>query len=82
MIHAMKRLKRQEVCLLVKTDEVQYSKVDAQEFELMEQRLDQINQLFQMILYVQRNEETSCLKMVHFHSEKVPSEMEANARST
>lgn len=78
----MKRLKKQEVCLLVKTDEVRYSKVDAWRFELTKQRLDQINQLFNMILYVQRNEETSCLKMVHFYAEKVPSEMEANARST
>ncbi|KAF8558693.1 hypothetical protein OG21DRAFT_1481374 [Imleria badia] len=60
LIHAMKRLKRQEVCLLVKTDE--------------------INQLFNMILYVQQNEETSCLKIVHFHKGTVPSEMEANAK--
>lgn len=34
-----------------------------------------------MILYVQQNEETSCLKMVHFHKGTVPSEMEANAKS-
>ncbi|KAF8128644.1 amino acid permease-domain-containing protein [Boletus edulis] len=60
LTHAMKRLKRQEVCLLVRTDE--------------------INQLFNMILYVQHNEETSCLKIVHFHDGTVPSEMEANTK--
>ncbi|KAH0831219.1 amino acid permease-domain-containing protein [Lanmaoa asiatica] len=60
LIRAMKKLKRQEVCLLVRTDE--------------------INQLFNMILYVQHNEETSCLKMVHFHEGIVPSEMVANAK--
>ena len=43
----------------------------------------QINYLFQMILYVRRNEETSCLKIVHFVDEEdvVPSELEANAKS-
>jgi hypothetical protein len=42
----------------------------------------QINHLFQMILYVQQNEETSCLKLVHFFDrlEAIPSEMEANAK--
>jgi hypothetical protein len=34
-----------------------------------------------MILYVRHNEETSRLKMVHFHSGDIPSEMEANAKS-
>ena len=36
-----------------------------------------------MILYVRQNEETSCLKIVHFYDgEKgIPSEMEANAKS-
>jgi hypothetical protein len=39
-----------------------------------------------MILYVRQNEETSCLKMVHFYDlEKgeagIPSELEANAKS-
>jgi hypothetical protein len=36
-----------------------------------------------MILYVRKNEETSCLKIVHFHDgeEGIPSEMEANAKS-
>ncbi|KAG2058114.1 hypothetical protein BDR06DRAFT_1018740 [Suillus hirtellus] len=62
LIRHMKKLRRQEVCLLVKTDE--------------------INNLFNMILYVRRNEETSHLKIVHFHSGEIPSEMEANARST
>ncbi|KAG1859294.1 amino acid permease-domain-containing protein [Suillus subluteus] len=44
----MRSLRRREVCLLAKTDE--------------------INNLFNMILYVRHNEETSCLKIVHFHS--------------
>ena len=38
-----------------------------------------------MILYVRQNEETSCLKIVHFHDDKQkdgpPSELEANAKS-
>ena len=34
-----------------------------------------------MILYVQHSEETSFLKIVHFHEGVVPSEMEANAKS-
>lgn len=45
----------------------------------------QINLLFHMILYVQRNEETSHLKIVHFHEPEkgeVPSELESNAKST
>jgi len=43
----------------------------------------QINHLFEMMLYVRQNEESSCLKIVHFHDgeEGVPSEMEANAKS-
>ncbi|KAF9230840.1 amino acid permease-domain-containing protein [Melanogaster broomeanus] len=61
LITAMRRLRRQEVCLLVKTDE--------------------INQLFNMILYVRHNEETSCLKIVHFHDGIVPLEMDANVKS-
>ncbi|KAG2134799.1 amino acid permease-domain-containing protein [Suillus clintonianus] len=61
LIRCMRSLRRQEVCLLVKTDE--------------------INNLFNMILYVRHNEETSCLKIVHFHSGDIPSEMEANAKS-
>ncbi|KAF8843445.1 hypothetical protein BDN67DRAFT_945384 [Paxillus ammoniavirescens] len=62
LIDAMRTLKKQEVCLLVGTDE--------------------INQLFNMILYVRHNEETSCLKIVHFHQLEgtVPSELEANAK--
>ncbi|KIJ64677.1 hypothetical protein HYDPIDRAFT_111242 [Hydnomerulius pinastri MD-312] len=60
LVRLMRRLKRQEVCLLVKTDE--------------------INHLFNMILYVRQNEETSCLKIVHFYDGFVPSEMEANAK--
>ena len=36
-----------------------------------------------MILYVQKNEETSHLKIIHFYEEEdgVPSELEANAKS-
>lgn len=37
-----------------------------------------------MILYVQRNEETSHLKIVHFYEQEkgdVPSELESNAKS-
>ncbi|KAI4527006.1 hypothetical protein K525DRAFT_264562 [Schizophyllum commune Loenen D] len=62
LIGTMKRMKRQPVCILAKTDEINY--------------------LFQMILYVRRNEETSCLKIVHFVDEEdvVPSELEANAK--
>jgi len=43
----------------------------------------QINYLFQMIWYVRQNEETACLKIVHFHDGEVgiPSEMEANCKS-
>ncbi|TEB34238.1 amino acid permease [Coprinellus micaceus] len=44
---------------------------------------DEINLLFHMILYVQRNEETSHLKIVHFYEEEkdgVPSELESNAK--
>jgi len=46
-------------------------------------KTDQINHLLRMILYVRQNEETSCLKIVHFHDGKQkgsPSEMEANAK--
>lgn len=46
----------------------------------------QINYLFRMVQYVRQNEETSCLKIVHFvgDSDKMdaPAEMEANAKST
>jgi hypothetical protein len=36
-----------------------------------------------MLLYVRENEETSCVKIVHFCDEEngVPSELEANAKS-
>jgi len=33
-----------------------------------------------MVMYVRRNEETSCLKMVHFAEEDIPLELEANAK--
>ncbi|KAI0070664.1 hypothetical protein K474DRAFT_1669815 [Panus rudis PR-1116 ss-1] len=56
----MRRMRRQPVCVLVKTDE--------------------INRLFHKLMYVSQNEETSCLKLVHFYDEEdgIPSEMEAN----
>lgn len=44
---------------------------------------DEINLLFHMILYVQKNEETSHLKIIHFYEEEkggIPSELESNAK--
>ena len=43
----------------------------------------QINVLFHKLLYVSQNEETSCLKLVHFYDDElgIPSEMEANWKS-
>lgn len=60
LTEVMMRMRRQPVCVLCKTDE--------------------INHLFQMVLYVRQNEETSNLKLVHFYDddEGIPSEMEAN----
>ncbi|KAH8102672.1 amino acid permease-domain-containing protein [Cristinia sonorae] len=60
MTSAVKDMRRQPVCLLINTDE--------------------INRLFHKALYVKQNEETSCLKLVHFYEEEegIPSEMEAN----
>ncbi|TCD62055.1 hypothetical protein EIP91_007531 [Steccherinum ochraceum] len=60
MCDAVRRMRRQPVCLLINTDE--------------------INRLFHKALYVKQNEETSCLKLVHFYEEEhgIPSEMEAN----
>ncbi|RDB17279.1 hypothetical protein Hypma_001728 [Hypsizygus marmoreus] len=62
LIDLMTSLKRQPVCILVRTDE--------------------INHLFHMILYVQKNEETSRVEMVFFNEgeEGIPSELEANAK--
>ncbi|EGO26780.1 hypothetical protein SERLADRAFT_447894 [Serpula lacrymans var. lacrymans S7.9] len=62
LIKYMIHLRRQPVCILAKTDEINY--------------------LFQMVLYVCQNEETSCLKIVHFYNEKenIPSELEANSK--
>ncbi|KAF8888797.1 amino acid permease-domain-containing protein [Infundibulicybe gibba] len=57
-------LRRQTVCILAKTDE--------------------INRLFHMVLYVQQNEETAHLKIIHFNEDEeegIPSELEANAKS-
>ncbi|PBK76124.1 AAAP amino acid permease [Armillaria solidipes] len=46
-------------------------------------KTDEISYLMRMILYVQKNEETSFLKIIHFAEEEegIPSELEANARS-
>ncbi|KAF8183234.1 amino acid permease-domain-containing protein [Mycena galopus ATCC 62051] len=46
---------------------------------------DEINHLLHMILYVRENEETSCIKIVHFCGDEeggdgIPSELEANAK--
>ncbi|KAJ8517166.1 hypothetical protein ONZ45_g5616 [Pleurotus djamor] len=41
---------------------------------------DEISILFRMILYVHKNETTSCVKLVHFTETEPPSELEANAR--
>ncbi|KAJ7775998.1 amino acid permease-domain-containing protein [Mycena maculata] len=62
LVRIMAKLKRQPVCILVKTDEV--------------------NHLLHMLLYVRENEETSCVKIVHFIDEEngIPSELEANAK--
>jgi len=56
----VRHLRRQPVCLLVRTDE--------------------LGVLFHKMLYVSKNEETSCVKLVHFYDEDhgIPSEMEAN----
>lgn len=74
-------MKRRTICVLVKSDEVRSSPTigvaDINAFP-------QINHIFGMISYVRRNEETSCLKIVHFLDEEVgvPSELEANAKSS
>ncbi|KAJ7342876.1 amino acid permease-domain-containing protein [Mycena albidolilacea] len=62
LVGVIARLKRQPVCILVRTDE--------------------INHLLHMLLYVRENEETSCVKVVHFCDAEsgVPSELEANAK--
>ncbi|KAJ7611398.1 amino acid permease-domain-containing protein [Mycena polygramma] len=65
LVGVIAKLKRQPVCVLVRTDE--------------------INHLLHILLYVRENEETSCVKIVHFcdaESEEggVPSELEANAK--
>ncbi|KAJ7122407.1 amino acid permease-domain-containing protein [Mycena epipterygia] len=62
LVRVMGRLKHKPICILVKTDEINY--------------------LLHLILYVRENEETSCVKIVHFCDEEVgiPSELEANAK--
>ncbi|TDL27804.1 hypothetical protein BD410DRAFT_893978 [Rickenella mellea] len=43
---------------------------------------DEIHQLFRVVTYVHENEETACLKLVHFYAnvDEIPSELEANAK--
>ncbi|CAK5282919.1 unnamed protein product [Mycena citricolor] len=62
VVRWIQALKKQPVCVLVKTDE--------------------INRLLHLLLYVRENEQTSCVKLVHFCDEEtgVPSELEANAK--
>ncbi|TFK75584.1 hypothetical protein BDN72DRAFT_757165 [Pluteus cervinus] len=62
LINHTTKMKKQPVCILVKSDEIHH--------------------LFRMVLYVQNNEETSCLKIIHFNDTEggVPSELEANAK--
>lgn len=73
-------LKRQPVCILVKTDEVSMNILESLRLTFV---FLQINNLFHMMLYVRDNEETTCAKIVHFVDEEfgIPSELEANARS-
>lgn len=42
----------------------------------------QIHHLFRMITYVSKNEQTSCVKLVHLYEriEDIPSEIEANSK--
>jgi uncharacterized protein YpiB (UPF0302 family) len=72
--------KKQPVAVLAKTDEVCLS--TAQNYQEMKMEM-QINYLMRLILYVERNEDTACIKLVHFvDAEKgVPSELEANSKS-
>ncbi|KAJ7651369.1 AAAP amino acid permease [Roridomyces roridus] len=66
LVEGIKKVKRQPVCILAKTDEISY--------------------LLRMLLYVRENEETSCVKLVHFNysgdeeNAEIPSELEANAK--
>ena len=82
LIDLMTRLKRQPVCILVKTDEVCPLACFLTRAVYYPSNL-QINNLFRMILYVQKNEETSCIKLIHFseQEEGIPSELEPNAKS-
>ncbi|KZV90196.1 hypothetical protein EXIGLDRAFT_677363 [Exidia glandulosa HHB12029] len=44
-------------------------------------KTDQVDELLEMILYVQDNEPTSCVKLIHFYEssiDAIPSELEAN----
>lgn len=82
MGNLMRRLRRQPVCILAKTDEVGLPNMD--ETEHLYPQIIQINRLIHKLQYVCRNEETSCLKLAHFYNEEegIPSEMEANWKST
>ncbi|KLO06622.1 hypothetical protein SCHPADRAFT_923138 [Schizopora paradoxa] len=45
-------------------------------------KCDEIHHLFRMVMYVKKNEQASCLKLVHLYEnvEDIPSEIEANAK--
>lgn len=88
LVKLMTRMRRQVVCVCVKGDEVSpFLRACSKNFTNglgLQYLLSQINLLFHMILYVQQNEETSHLKIVHFYGEEkdgVPSELESNAKS-
>jgi hypothetical protein len=84
LVKTIARLKSQPVCVLAKTDEVgSPARLVLPFVNLGNLDRVQIDHLFQMIIYVCQNEDTSCLKIVHFyrHEEFIPSEIEANAKS-
>lgn len=82
LISTLSRLKRQPVCVLAKTDEV-WLFIPTFGARLISNAIGwQIHDLFRMVTYVHKNEETSCLKLVHFYRfvDEIPSELEANAK--
>lgn len=74
------RLRRKSVAFLVKTDEVR-AHLRICSALIKRGPVEQIHTLLEMMLYVQDNEPTSCVKIVHFYEssiESIPSELEAN----
>ncbi|KAJ7659422.1 hypothetical protein B0H17DRAFT_1145369 [Mycena rosella] len=55
---------------------------DGQDAHLISRVAPRINHLLHMLLYVRENEETACVKIVHFSDADtgIPSELEANAK--